>query len=313
MVPPIDFAGITNPWLHSQTNNQCQIEKSSNCHSHLKEEQMEDLWIPDGINKYQTDQNTQNPNQIKKNNSPPLRILRYRRKVGYGDKCYLKLRDAALQWEHLHKGSSWAAIKCQISNRNKKFLQTNPDYDNHAVEDPYAALPSDISGNVMQIWSDPGQRKLVTMARVGGKFPIWNLNPCAVMYDLVDCKEKDMTYTSTAYSTLQGHLLAGEERVTVAIRDGGRISNPRLNDIFFISNNNNNNNNKSTRMARTSLDSFLPHSPSNDGDVYVEVLSCSRPSSSILGRMIFPFVKNMQERFFQEQIDTLEKIASMDD
>ena len=28
------------------------------------------------------------------------------------------------------------------------------------------------------------------------------------------------TYTSTAYATLKGHLLSGEERVTVALRDG---------------------------------------------------------------------------------------------
>merc|ERR1712071_724846 len=83
-------------------------------------------------------------------------------------------------------------------------------------------------------WADPGGRKLVTMSRIGGKSSIWAMNPCVVVYDLVDCRGKDMIYTSTAYATLQGHLLAGEERVTVAIRDGERTcGNPRLNNIVF--------------------------------------------------------------------------------
>jgi len=45
-----------------------------------------------------------------------------------------------------------------------------------------------------------------------------------VVYDLVDQRAPDgeTTFTSTAYATLRGHFLRGEERVTVALRDGSQ-------------------------------------------------------------------------------------------
>lgn len=45
-----------------------------------------------------------------------------------------------------------------------------------------------------------------------------------VVYDVVDQRapEGQTTFTSTAYATLKGHFLRGEERVTVALRDGSQ-------------------------------------------------------------------------------------------
>ena len=41
-----------------------------------------------------------------------------------------------------------------------------------------------------------------------------------VVYDVLDQRGPGCTFTSTAYATLKGHWLRGEERVTVICRDG---------------------------------------------------------------------------------------------
>jgi uncharacterized protein (UPF0548 family) len=74
------------------------------------------------------------------------------------------------------------------------------------------------------------------------------------------------TYTSTAYATLRGHLLRGEERVTVAFRD-------------------------------------------DSGFVDVEILSYSKPAESFKAKCAWPFIGNMQQTFFQHQLDFLEQVA----
>ena len=48
------------------------------------------------------------------------------------------------------------------------------------------------------------------------------MNPVMVVYDVVDQRAPGTTFTSTAYATLKGHWLSGEERVTVAMRDGSQ-------------------------------------------------------------------------------------------
>ena len=49
---------------------------------------------------------------------------------------------------------------------------------------------------------------------------IFSVNPVMVVYDVVDQRGLGTTFTSTAFATMKGHLLRGEERVTVALRDG---------------------------------------------------------------------------------------------
>lgn len=75
------------------------------------------------------------------------------------------------------------------------------------------------------------------------------------------------TYTSTAYATMKGHLIRGEERVTVAFRD-------------------------------------------DTGHVDVEILSLSKPGPSIKGRLAWPLLGNMQQKFFLNQLDFFSKTAA---
>jgi len=65
---------------------------------------------------------------------------------------------------------------------------------------------------------------------------------------------------------MKGHLLRGEERVTVAMRD----------DTSFVD---------------------------------VEILSYSRPGRSLAAKFVWPLIGNMQQQFFQNQIDYLEHVA----
>ena len=78
------------------------------------------------------------------------------------------------------------------------------------------------------------------------------------------------TYTSTAYATMKGHLLRGEERVTVAIRD---------------------NENQAV-------------------DIEIVSISKPGPSlkSKVIWQL--PTVGRMQRDFFQTQLDTLEEVAN---
>ena len=86
-------------------------------------------------------------------------------------------------------------------------------------------------------------------------------------------EEKQNTmYTSTAYGTLNGHLLVGEERVTVVMRGE-------------------NDNNHGEKC----------------GKVDVEVISYSKPSSSILSRLIYPFIGKMQDEFFVGELEYMKQ------
>jgi len=197
--------------------------------------------------------------------SSPHRILRYTRKIGKGQKCYENARDAALSWD-LHRNSTWAGVRTASAPRGS----------------PFGSLSND--SRVLEI-GNPFKR-LVTLSRIG-KSPLWIMNPCRVVYDLVDVRGRGSTYTSTAYSTLHGHLLAGEERVTVVIED------ERASGVINFA----------------GVEKNTGVSEGGNRDVYIEILSCSRPTPSLLGRMVFPFVKNWQERFFMEEMDTLERIG----
>jgi len=214
--------------------------------------------------------------------------LRYRRKVGTGVECYTKLRNIALQWEGLHQHSHWAGVK----------LLPPPS----TLSTPLTPLPSSLSPNLHQIFSDPGGRTLITYSRIGPSrySPVWAMNPCGVVYDIVDDHSRTMMYSSTAYATLRGHWLAGEERVTVAMDECPNEYHPSSDDhVLFAQYANRKNLGNNGGM----------HPGRREGDVYIEILSCSRPAPHLWGKLIFPFVKGMQDRFFREEMDTLERMA----
>lgn len=193
-------------------------------------------------------------------------MLRYRRKIGKGSACYAAARDAALNWKLHPRGGALG-------------VELVSDALNDAARNPFGPVVSD---KVMAIWNS-GRKRLVTMKKMAG--PLWVVNPCVVVYELVDAKNRGAMYTSTAYATLEGHFLAGEERVSVVLKDervyrkGGSL------------------NKVSTEENR-------------NGEVYVEILSVSCPSPGLIGRVIFPFVKKAQDAFFKEEMDTLERIGS---
>jgi uncharacterized protein (UPF0548 family) len=65
---------------------------------------------------------------------------------------------------------------------------------------------------------------------------------------------------------MKGHLLRGEERVTVALRDRSEA-------------------------------------------VDVEIISISKAGSSIKSKGIWPFIGNMQQSFFNSEMDALQEVA----
>mmetsp|Transcript_1332 Transcript_1332/g.1797 ORF Transcript_1332/g.1797 Transcript_1332/m.1797 type:complete len:750 (+) Transcript_1332:250-2499(+) len=140
------------------------------------------------------------------------------------------------------------------------------------------------------------------------------MNPVSVVYDIIDEKGSDYygsgyhhnngstrsgsncIFTSTAYSTLQGHWLCGEERVSVIYRS------PFINIQHQHQ--------RQQRQQQPYLDIDDNNNDDDDNVVDIEIVSYSRPSStSLIGKLIFPFIDKMQDEFFRNELDALEDIA----
>ena len=218
-----------------------------------------DNWIPD-ILSFSHNKNFGS----KRKGSDEWRTIRIRKTIGYGQECYEAVRDAILSWEKTLPANNqnkpfWASIR---------LLHYTPEETRRKHSKCHDASSSsffEIGGSC---------KKLVTISR--SPLGLWTYNPCQVIYDVVDERHvhptttgasRGLTYTSTAYATLQGHLLSGEERISVGLHD-------------------------------------FPSSK-----VEVEVLSYSRPTKGPLGKLVFPFIKPMQQRFFQDQVNNLSQIA----
>jgi len=175
------------------------------------------------------------------------RILTYRKRVGRGRGCYEKVRDAALDWEFQSADGSTGMMQvpdaCPNSDNNYTLQSSSTTSANNKRS--YSVQPIDDHGSGSSTTSSPnayspssslyrslGSRRLVSFASksITGFLPlslqrrIYSINPVMVVYDVVDQRAPDgrTTFTSTAYATLKGHFLRGEERVTVALRDGSQ-------------------------------------------------------------------------------------------
>jgi len=168
------------------------------------------------------------------------RILTYRKRVGRGRDCYNKVRDAALDWEFQSRDGSTGMLQVPdtrpagtydhpaIGSNRKRLPYSVRSID----DDPGAAALSNPLVSSSSSYRSLGSRRLVSYASksVAGFLPsflrkrIYSINPVMVVYDVVDQRAPDglTTFTSTAYATLKGHFLRGEERVTVALRDGSQ-------------------------------------------------------------------------------------------
>ncbi len=252
-------------------------------------------------------------------NSKGWRVKTYRRRVGKGVECYNLVRNAALDWEFSDTtdGDSLCGIVRAIPPTSSST--TN-------------GIPENTSCNVLQIWSSDSNgevilrmRKLATFTKMsilsglqkklqGLPFPIpsmsmYVLNPTAVIYDFVDERAPRMlgrgrsfetgvgnTFTSTAYATLAGHLLCGEERVTVILRDEVEE------DAFPMG--------KTASVRSANVPNRISSLNSNTGGfVDVEIVSYSKPAPSILGRLVWPFIGAKQDEFFRCEMDALARAA----
>jgi len=258
------YVGMTNPFLHltdqpeeelllaAETDNMKLTIPAS-----LQEKEASNAWWPS--------------NSFLPSRQKEWRILTYRQRVGNGRECYERVRDAALDWEfqtndgtmgmlEIPSASSLQRMGSKVNGQNvvqRGSYSMRQDPTNDDVEEPMAFHRG--IGSF---------RRMVTFS--ASKLPfrkrLYTVNPVMVIYDLVDQRSSGTTFTSTAYATMKGHLIRGEERLTVALRDGGE-------------------------------------------DVDVEIVSISKPGNSLKGKFVWPFITNMQQSFFKQQLGALQRVA----
>jgi uncharacterized protein (UPF0548 family) len=252
-------------------------------------------------------------------------LKRYTRRIGKGTDCYNSVKDKILDWEFAHQDNCKNddhpkdPTLCTTNNIQEPSCGILRAIPKGRHKEQHSIIPENINQNVFQICNDPMMnicRKLVTFTKFDlvipflpkkVSFPIpfvprafYAVNPVAVVYDIVD--ERVPTdgsggmYTSSAYATLKGHLLSGEERVTVIMRGDDRV------DIGSI-------------LPATSgkVHEIMSHdhaSRSNGGWVDVEIVSYSKAAPSLLGRIVWPFVGKKQDLFFISELDALEQVAA---
>lgn len=117
-------------------------------------------------------------------------------------------------------------------------------------------------------------RRMVSWTKVG---PFYVVSPIAVIYECFNQRGTGRDgvctlFSSSAYATQTGHWLSGEERVTVALRS--------------------------------------TTDPLHPSPVEVEVVSISRAAPSLMGRLAWPLIGRMQDRFFVEQLRSLQRAAN---
>ena len=149
------------------------------------------------------------------------RVIRYRRRIGMGTDTYEAVRDACLDWEFQAKGKGIVQLKSNLEPRSFQRRETRGSYEvvhTSVLGDGDMMSPTECCRRI------GSGRRLATYTEAPFKFkwlpPLFVVNPVMVVYDLIDQRATGTTFTSTAYATMKGHWLSGEERITVARRDG---------------------------------------------------------------------------------------------
>lgn len=194
------------------------------------------------------------------------RVLRYQLRVGQGLDCYERVRDFALAWEFdsPDKGIKNVQQQAYFNPQQQQTAKAQPCRSVHPLQGTTASADR----------TEGLGRRMVSWTKVG---PFHVLSPIAVLYEWVDHKGLGSSgartlYTSCAYATQKGHWLAGEERVTVALRE---------------------------------TDDPLTPAP-----VDVEIVSFSKAAPSLIGILAWPFVGRMQDKFFVEQLRALHRVGT---
>ncbi|CAJ1953372.1 unnamed protein product [Cylindrotheca closterium] len=259
------YVGMTNPFLHLA--DQCEeavllAAETGNMKLTIpasqKEKETENAWWPS--------------NSFLPSRQKDWRILTYRQRVGKGRECYERVRDAALDWEFQTNDGVMGMLKIPSASSVQK-MASKVNEQNGIERGSYSVRRDPINDVQEPLAFHRGIgsfRRMVTFSASELPFrrKVYAVNPVMVIYDLVDQRSSGTTFTSSAYATMKGHLIRGEERLTVALRDRGE-------------------------------------------DVDVEIVSISKPGNSLKGKFAWPFVTNMQQTFFKQQLGALQKIADL--
>ena len=126
------------------------------------------------------------------------RILRFRKRVGYGKRCYACVQNAIHNWDFVsHDGKKAMGIIAPTKSVHlAEFNQTQPT-------------------------TVPRIGLLGTFSEIRLLNSLFVVNPIQVIYDIKDSRNiiPKSTVSSSSYATLDGHLLTGEERVSIIFRE----------------------------------------------------------------------------------------------
>lgn len=119
------------------------------------------------------------------------RQCRYRRRVGQGQACYERVRDAVLAWQFNHtEHPTQGILPVYATHSQQQPRQKNSDSNSN---NDCFQLDDRTSQHVQPIWSGPhteGSRRLVTFTSTGFKTKwlpkLYTMNPVMVVYDLLD-------------------------------------------------------------------------------------------------------------------------------
>lgn len=136
------------------------------------------------------------------NNYKGWRILQFHKRVGSGKECYRQLQNAIYNWNF---------ESCKEEGRKSVGILA-PNKSVRLAASPFTSTII------------PRRGLLATFSQIPfiGSYVV---NPIHVIYDITDdCKLiPNCLVSSSSYATLQGHLLAGEERVSVILRDNNDV------------------------------------------------------------------------------------------
>lgn len=127
------------------------------------------------------------------------RILRFHKQVGSGKQCYVRVQNAIYNWDFV--SSDGVGIFAPTKSVHlAEFKQTQPT-------------------------TIPRRGLLATFAEIPLFKSLFVMNPIHAIYDIKDCRNiiPKSIVSSSSYATLDGHLLSGEERVSVIMRENDRV------------------------------------------------------------------------------------------
>ncbi|KAL7547433.1 hypothetical protein ACHAWF_012066 [Thalassiosira exigua] len=136
------------------------------------------------------------------------RILRFHRRVGYGKQCYRQVQNALFDWD----------FESRTGKKSMGILSATPE-TSAQFENLSVRANANSAG-----FTRPKRGLLATFTEVTFPGPLKSLfvvNPVHVAYEVKNARHiPSCLFSCTAYATLKGHLLAGEERVTAVWRKG---------------------------------------------------------------------------------------------